>query len=165
MNRYGKTETIVLDNGYHLRVYSENGRLIVKSNDYYGHDPRFIDVGVEEDVSGTVLGTPVRLKGRLEFVQTGANKFLVLPMNKVMGDGLLSRLVVVENSGLSILRVTGEGFEKAFETSKQKGLMAAFRVIPHKNGKGARVYTLRLDKDILTKKTFSTLSTYEWPTE
>ncbi len=44
LNRDGKPETIVLDNGYHLRVYSENGRLIVKSNDYYGHDPRLIDV-------------------------------------------------------------------------------------------------------------------------
>lgn len=165
LNRDGTPETIVLDNEYHLRVYSQIGRLIVKSNDYYGHDPRFIDVGVEEDVSGTVLGTPVRLKGRLEFVQIGPNKFLFLPMNKVMGDGLISRLVVVENSGLAILRVTGEGFEKAFESSKQKGLMASFRVIPHKNGNGARVYTLRMDKDIITNNTFSTFSTYEWLTE
>ena len=165
LNGDGTPETIVLDNEYHMRVYSENGRVVVKSNDYYGHDPRLIEVGVEEDVSGTVLGTPVRLKGRLEFVQIGSNQFLVLPMNKIMGNGLISRLVVPESSGLAVLRVTGEGFEKAFESSKQKGFMAASRVVPHKNGKGARVYTLRIDKDILTNNTFSTLSTYEWTTE
>jgi hypothetical protein len=165
LNRNGTPETIVLDNEYHLRVYSQNGRLVVKSNVYYGHDPRLIDVGVDEDASGAVLGTPVRLKGRLEFVQIGTSQFLALPMNKIMGNGLISRLVVPENSGLALLRVTGEGFEKAFESSKQKGFMAAFRIIPHKNGKGARVYTLRIDKDIITNNTYSTFSTYEWPTE
>ena len=165
LNGNGTPETIVLDNEYHLRVYSENARLIVKSNDYYGHDPRLIEVGVEYDASGAILGTPVRLKGRLEFVQIGTNQFLVLPMNKIMGNGLISRLVVPENSGLALLKVTGEGFEKAFESSKQKGFMAASRVIPHKNGKGARVYTLRIDKDILTSNTYSTFSTYEWPAE
>ncbi|MZH03448.1 MAG: VCBS repeat-containing protein, partial [Nitrospinae bacterium] len=165
LNRDGTPETIVLDNEYHMRVYSQNGRLIVKSNNYYGHDPRQIEVGVEYDASGAILGTPVRLKGRLEFVQIGADQFLILPLNKLMGGGLLSRLVVVENSGLSILRVTGEGFEKAFESSKQKGFMAAFRVIPYKTGKGARVYTLRVDKDFITKSAYSTISTYEWPTE
>jgi len=165
LNGDGTPETIVLDNEYHMRVYSENGRVVVKSNDYYGHDPRLIEVGVEEDVSGTVLGTPVRLKGRLEFVQIGSNQFLVLPMNKIMGNGLISRLVVPESSGLAVLKVTGEGFEKAFESSKQKGFMAASRVVPHKNGKGARVYTLRIDKDILKNNTFSTLSTYDWTTE
>ena len=107
----------------------------------------------------------MRVKGRLEFVQIGTNQFLVLPMNKVMGNGLISRLVVPENSGLALLRVTGEGFEKAFDSSKQKGFMAAFRVIHNKNGKGARVYTLRIDKDIITNNTHSTFSTYEWATE
>ena len=165
LNRDGTPETIVLDNDYHLRVYSQNGRLVVKSNDYYGHDPRLIDVGVEYDASGAILGTPVRLKGRLEFVQMGAIQFLVLPKNNIVGDGLISRLVVPEDSGLALLRVTGEGFEKAFETSKQKGLMAAFRVIPNKNARGARVYTLRIDQNIITKSTYSTISTYEWPTE
>ena len=165
LNGDGKPETIVLDNDYHLRVYSQNGRLVVKSNDYYGHDPRLIEVGVEEDVSGTILGAPVRLKGRLEFVQLGANKFLVLPMNKIMGNGLISRLVVPESSGLALLRVTGEGFEKAFNSSKQKGFMAAFRVIPYKGGKSARVYALRIDKNIITNNTYSTLTTYDWPVE
>ena len=165
LNGDGTPETIILDNGYHLRVYSENGKLIVKSNDYYGHDPRLIEVGVEEDVSGTVLGTPVRLKGRLEFVQIGSNKFLALPMNKILGNGLISRLVVPENSGLALLKVTGEGFEKAFESSKQKGFMAAYRIVPYKDGRGAQVYTLRIDKDIIRNNTYSTITTYDWPLE
>lgn len=163
LNDNGKADTVVLDNSYHLRVYSPEGRLVVKSSDYYGHDPRLVDVGVVEDVSGTRLGTPVRFKGRLEFVKVGNERYLVLPMNQTLGGGLLNRLVIVENSGLALLRLTREGFDKAFETSKQKGFMAASRVTPHKNGKGARVYTLRTDKDILTNNTNSTFSTYEWP--
>ena len=166
LNGNGTPETIVLDNKYHLRVYSPNGRLVVKSDDYYGHDPRLIDVGVREDIAGIVQqGEPVRFKGRLEFVKMGTNRYLVLPMNHAMGDGFLDRLVVVENSGLALLRLTGEGFAKAFESSKQKGFLATYRVIPHKKGAGAGVYILRVDKGILTNNVFSTLSTYEWPGE
>jgi hypothetical protein len=165
LNGNGKPDTILLDNSYNLRVYSPKGRLIVKSNEYYGHDPRFIDVGVLEDVSGTALGAPIRFKGRLEFVKIGNERFLVIPMNQTLGDGLLNRLVIVENSGLAVLRLTREGFNKAFESSKQKGFMAASRVITGKNGKGAEVYTLRNYEEILTKITHSTFSTYEWPTK
>ncbi len=164
LNGNGTPETIVLDNKYHLRVYSSDGKLIVKSSDYYGRDPRLIDVGVQEDIVGIVQqGEPVRFKGRLEFVKIGTNRYLLLPMNFALGGGLLGRLVVVDNSGLASLRLTREGFEKAFESGKQKGFMASYRVVPHK--KGAQVYTLRVDKDILTNKVFSTLSTYEWPAE
>ena len=162
INGNGTPETIVLDNAYHLRAYSASGRMLVKSNTYYGHDPRIIDVGVEEDVSGTVLGTPVRLKGRLEFAKTGANKFLFIPMNKVVGNGLISRLVLVNNSGVAVLRMTGEGFEKAFESNMQKGFLASFRVIPNKKKEGAEVYMLRVDKDFFTNKTFSTISAYSF---
>jgi len=55
LNANGLQDTILLDKDYHLRVYSAKGRLIVKSNDYYGHDPRMIDVGIEEDSSGAVI--------------------------------------------------------------------------------------------------------------
>jgi len=41
--------------------------------------------------------------------------------------------------------------------------MAASRVVPRKNGKGAAVYMLRNDQDILTNRIKSTFSTYEWP--
>jgi hypothetical protein len=162
LNGNGAPETIVLDNNYHLRVYSPNGRLVVKSNDYYGHDPRLIEVGVKEEISGIVQqGEPVRFKGRLQFVKMGGSRYLVLPMNQNAGGGFLDRMVIVENSGLAVLRLTGEGFEKAFESSKQKGFLGTFRVIPHKNGGG--VYILRVDKGLWNKAVFSTLSTYEWP--
>ena len=42
-------ETVILDNNYHLRVYSPNGKVIVKSDAYYGHDPRLIEVGVVDE--------------------------------------------------------------------------------------------------------------------
>jgi hypothetical protein len=163
LNGNGVAETILLDNSYHLRIYSQKGTIIVKSNDYYGHDPRMIDVGVEEDVSGVREGDPVRFKGRLEFVRVGGSRYLVLPMNHTVGGGLLTKLVVVENSGLALLKVTSEGFEKAFESSKQKGFMAASRVIPNKNGKGARVYMLRTEQDMLRSGARSSFSTYDWP--
>ena len=162
LNGNGTPETIILDNKFHLRVYSQNGDLVIKSDEYFGHDPRLIDVGVVEDIPGLHQGEPVRFKGRLEFVQLGANRYLVLPMNKTLGGGFLNRLVVVENSGLALLRLTGEGFEKAFESSKQKGFLSSFRAIPHKNGAGAGVYVLRVNKDILTNAVHSTLTTYEW---
>jgi len=161
LNGNGITETIVLDNNYHLRVYSSKGRLVVKSSDYYGHDPRIIDVGVKEEITGVVRqGVPVRFKGRLQFVKMGGERYLVLPMNHNLGNGFLDRLVIVENSGLALLRLTGEGFEKAFESSKQKGFLATYRVIP--GTKEAEVYILRVDDSLMTKKAFSTLSSYEW---
>jgi hypothetical protein len=162
LNKDGAPETIILDKNYHLRVYSPNGRLVVKSSDYYGHDPRLIEVGIKEEIGGLITqGERVRFRGRLQFVKVGGVPYLVLPINHNLGDGYLDRLVVVENSGLALLRLTGEGFEKAFETSKVKGFLGTFRVIPHKNGAG--VYVLRVDKSLINKAAFSTLSTYEWP--
>lgn len=163
LNGDGDAETIILDNSYHLRVYSSKGRLIVKSSDYYGHDPRLIEIGLQEDAGGVRQGTSVRFKGRLEFAAIGDNRFLALPMNHAVAGGLLSKLIIVENSGLALLRLTGEGFDKAFESSKQRGFLAASRVVPRKNGAGADVYMLRIDKDIITNNALSTLSIYEWP--
>jgi hypothetical protein len=164
LNGNGTAETIVLDNNYHLRVYSSDGRLVVKSSDYYGHDPRLIEVGVKEEITGVVRqGDPVRFKGRLQFVKIGGSRFLLLPMNYNAGGGFLDRLVIVENSGLALLRLTREGFEKAYESSKQKGFLGTYRVIPHKNGAG--VYVLRVDQEIRAKNVSSTLSTYEWSAE
>jgi hypothetical protein len=166
LNGNGRSETAILDNNYHLRVYSSEGKIVVKSSDYYGHDPRLIDVGVQEDTAGAVQkGQSYRFKGRLEFVKVAGDRYLFLPKNHNAGDGFLDRLVIVDNSGLTMLKMTGEGFEKAYESGKQKGFMANYRVIPHK--KGASVYTLRVDNDVwVTKKqTSSTFSTYEWPTK
>jgi hypothetical protein len=169
-------ETVILDNDYHLRVYSSKGKIVVKSDAYYGHDPRLIDVGVVDEGFGNLTtgakntgrGEPVRYKGRLQFVKNGSRRFLVLPKNYTAGSGLLTELVIVENSGIAILGVNREGFERFFESSKQKGFLTAFRVVPRRDNTGADVYILRTDKSFtlsaLTKGT-SSFSTYFWKAE
>ena len=166
-------ETVILDKQYHLRVYSQKGKTIIKSDDYYGHDPRLIDVGVVDEGFGNVAvgsdnisrGKEVRYKGRLQFVKNGSSRFLILPKNYSAGGGLLSELVVVENSGIAILGVNREGFERFFESNKQKGFLAAFKVVPRKDSTGADVHILRTNKDFalsaMTKGT-SSFSTYFW---
>ncbi len=164
LNGNGTAETVMLDDNSRLRIYTPSGKLIVKSSDYYGHDPRLIDVGVKEEITGVVRqGDPVRFRGRLQFVKIGGDRFLLLPRNHNAGDGFLDRLVIVEGSGLTLLRLTAEGFEKAYESTKQKGFLGNYRVIPRKNGAGADVYMLRVDKTTWAKNVSSTLSTYEWP--
>ncbi|MZH13953.1 MAG: VCBS repeat-containing protein [Nitrospinae bacterium] len=168
-------DTVILDDEYHLRVYAPNGKLAVKSDEYYGHDPRLVDVGVVDEGFGNLTtgasvigrGQAVRYKNRLQFVKNGGHRFLVLPKNYVAGDGLLNQLIIVENSGLAILGVNREGFERLFETSKQKGYLGAFRVVPRKGNAGADVHILRTEKDYInesSKKT-STFSTYFWKPE
>ena len=168
-------DTVILDDEYHLRVYAPNGKLAVKSDEYYGHDPRLIDVGVVDEGFGNLTtgasvigrGQAVRYKNRLQFVKNGGHRFLVLPKNYVAGGGLLNQLIIVENSGLAILGVNREGFERLFETSKQKGYLGAFRVVPRKGNAGADVHILRTEKDYInesSKKT-STFSTYFWKPE
>ena len=167
-------DTIILDDKYHLRVYSPEGRVIVKSDEYYGHDPRFIDVGVVEEFGGLASGSnnitrakAVRYKSRLQFVKNGSRRFLVLPKNYVAGNGMLDQMVIVENSGLAILGVNREGFERLFESGKQKGYLGAFRVVPRKGNAGADVYIVRIDKDYVseTSPMTSTFSTYFWEAE
>ena len=168
-------DTVILDDEYHLRVYAPNGKLAVKSDEYYGHDPRLVDVGVVDEGFGNLTtgasvigrGQAVRYKNRLQFVKNGGHRFLVLPKNYVAGDGLLNQLIIVENSGLAILGVNREGFERLFETSKQKGYLGAFRVVPRKGNAGADVHILRTEKSYInesSKKT-STFSTYFWKPE
>ena len=152
-------ETVVLDNNYHLRVYSPSGKVIVKSDAYYGHDPRLIEVGVvDEELGNLTTGGgesvgregPVRYKGRLQFVKNGGRRFLVLPKNYVAGGGLINQLVIVNNSGLVILGVNREGFEKVLESNKQKGFLAAFRVVPRKGNAGADVHILRTERNFIS---------------
>jgi len=170
-------ETVILDNNYHLRVYSPSGKVLVKSDAYYGHDPRFIEVGVVDEELGNLTNgggetvgreDPVRYKGRLEFVKNGGRRFLVLPKNYVAGSGLLGNLVMVNNSGLAILGINRDGFERVFESSKQKGFLAAFRVVPRKGNTGADVHILRTEKNFISnavKGGVSDFSTYFWKTE
>jgi hypothetical protein len=161
-------ETVILDNNYHLRVYAPNGKVIVKSDEYYGRDPRLIDTGIADEVGGSLRGEPVRYKSRLEFVKNGSRRFLVLPKNHTAGNGLLERLVIVNNSNLAILGINREGFEKVFESNKQKGYLGAFRVIPRKGNAGADVHILRTEKSFTSSDASvgtSTFSTYFWKAE
>ena len=125
-------ETIFLDNNYHLRVYSPGGRLLVSSNEYFGHDPRLIEVGLKDQVDGTFIDypdapQPIRFKSKLQLIQHNAQKFLLVPKNHRTGS-FLSKLVIVKNSSLVILSITPEGLVKAYETKKQRGYLAAFQV-------------------------------------
>ena len=170
-------ETVVLDNNYHLRVYSQNGKVLVKSEAYYGHDPRLIEVGVVDEELGNVTNgggatvgreDPVRYKGRLQFVKNGGRRYLVLPKNYPVGGGLIQNLVIVNNSGLVILGVNREGFENFLETNKQKGFLAAFRVVPRKGNAGADVHILRTERNFISNAVtggISDFSTYFWKTE
>jgi hypothetical protein len=102
-----------------------------------------------------------RYKSRLQFVKNGSRRFLVLPKNYVAGNGMLDQIVIVENSGLAILGVNREGFERLFESDKQKGYLGAFRVVPRKGNAGADVFIVRIDKDYVSEtspmtSTFST---------
>jgi hypothetical protein len=147
--------------------------VIVKSDAYYGHDPRFIEVGVVDEGLGNLTNgsdnvgreEPVRYKGRLQFVKNGDRRFLVLPKNYETGNGLLSQSVIVNNSGLVILGLNREGFEKVLESNKQKGFLAAFRVVPRKGNAGADVHILRTERSFISNAVsggMSNFSTYFW---
>ena len=115
-------ETIFLDNNYHLRVYSPGGRLLVSSNEYFGHDPRLIEVGLKDVVEGTFMDhpdapQPIHFKGKLQLIQHNAQKFLLVPKNYRTGS-FLAKLVIVKNSSLVILSITREGFAKGLRDEK-----------------------------------------------
>lgn len=164
LNANGLQDTILLDKDYHLRVYSAKGRLIVKSNDYYGHDPRMIDVGIEEDSSGAVIeGKPVSFRGRLELVKANGKKFLLLPKNHMFGGGEFVKTAIVENGSIVVLNVTREGFEKVFETKKQRGYLAAYQAVDLLGDEKPKVHVAIVSKEglILGEET-SVMYTYGW---
>ncbi|MBQ09349.1 MAG: hypothetical protein CMD96_06125 [Gammaproteobacteria bacterium] len=158
-----KKNLILLDKDYFLRVYSPNGRLLVKSDEYYGHDPRVIDTGVKEELGGVIReGEPVNFKGRLQLVKNGHNNFLLLPKNYRLGGKLLSNMVIVNSSSLVILEITEEGFEKIVETKKQKGFMAAYQVRDYPKTNEKKIHAATVQEGGLTGKTRSTMFTYNW---
>ncbi|MDH5761976.1 MAG: VCBS repeat-containing protein [Nitrospinota bacterium] len=161
-------ETIILDKNYHLRVYSPGGRLLVSSNEYFGHDPRIIEVGLKDQVAGTFIDSPdtpqpVRFKGRLQLIQHNARKYLFVPRNHRTGS-FLSKLVIVKNSSLVILGITPEGLEKAYETKKQRGYLAAFQVVESAGKKPRQVHVASVADHggFLGDKMISTIYTYDW---
>jgi hypothetical protein len=164
INLDGKIETLMLDNGYHLRVYSATGSLIIQSDEYYGHDPRLIDIGVVRQVSGLeVQGKPERYRGRLLLEKFGNKRFILIPKNHTFGGGLLSSLVLVNNSNLVIMSAQEEGFKKVAETKKQKGYLAAFQVasFPGENKK-KKIYVATVEKGGIASETESSIFIYDW---
>jgi len=137
--------------------------LLIKSDEYYGHDPRLIDIGVVRQVSSLeVQGQPVRFRGRLLLESFGDKRFILVPKNHTFGGGLLSNLILVNNSNLVILGIKKDGLEKVTETKKQKGYLAAFQVasFPQENRKN--IYVATVEKGGLTSKTVSSIFTYHW---
>ena len=163
VSRNKKKNTIILDKDYHLRIYSPDGSLLVKSDAYYGHDPRVIDTGVKEEMGGVVQqGEPVHYRGRLQFVKSGGKKFLLIPKNYRAGGKLFSKMVVVNNSSLVILEITEEGFEKVVETKKQKGYIAAYQVMDSLKAEQKKIHVVTVQKGPMVEKAKSTIFTYDW---
>jgi len=170
-------ETIMLDGDYHLRVYSPEGRLLVKSDDYFGRDPRTISVGVVEDISimgpaegATVIkdlttvnqGEPVYFKGRLELIKQGENRYLLLPVNHSAGGELFPGFGSVENSSLAILSITREGMKKVFETQKQSGYLAGLHSFPAQEGQPEQVLVVTVEEKTKNGGDRSLISAYAW---
>lgn len=161
-------ETLFLDNNYHLRVYSPGGRLLVSSDEYFGHDPRIIEVGLKEQVAGTFINypgapKPVRFKGRLQLIQHNAQKYILIPRNHRTGS-FLSKLVIVKNSSLVVLGVNREGLKKVYETKKQRGYLAAYQVVSSSNRGQKQVHVAHVTNQggFLVEKKISSIYTYTW---
>ncbi len=165
INGDGKDEIVMLDKDYHLRVYSASGRVLVQSNEYYGNDPRFIDVASSNIGTITNEGKPVRFRGRLQFIRQGKNRYLLLPKNISAGGSFLPGLNLDLNSSVVVLGLNREGLEKSFETKKQKGYLAAYQVVSAGENQPVRLHKATVEERALGGKTISTIYTYLWRTE
>ena len=161
-------QTIFLDNNYKLRVYSSGGRLLVSSNEYFGHDPRLIEVGVHDVVTGVSNhpeeSQPVRFKGRPQLVRQSARRFLLLPKNHRTGGSFLESLVSISDASLVFFAVSEEGLSKVHETKKQTGYLAAFQVVDIDNSSGKQVHVATVSNrgGFFKGQTISTMYTYSW---
>ncbi len=161
-------ETIFLDSNYHLRVYSAKGRLLVKSDEYYGHDPRVIDVALKEQIpgihnsDGDVQAVPYR--GRLSASHKGKQRFLLIPHNHRFGGSFVDKMTVVNNSSLVVLGIDREGVHKVFETRKQSGYLAAHGIAPASDPTRKWVHSVHVARlgDLGLGKKISTIFTYSW---
>tara|TARA_B100000686_G_C16790956_1_gene978677 strand:+ start:486 stop:2336 length:1851 start_codon:yes stop_codon:yes gene_type:complete len=157
-------ETIILDNDYHLRVYSPTGDLLLRSDEYYGHDPRVMDIGIRAtwaemaDMPGRV--SPVHFKGRLALRESQGRRFLLVPRNHRLGGQFLERTVIINNCGLVIFELVTEGLKKVFELEKQKGYIAAYRVVGE--GDNSKIHLAAVSRGKFGRKTKSTIFTYDW---
>ncbi len=155
-------DTIILDNDFYLRVYSPDGRIVFKSEEYFGHDPRLNSLGVREDSSGLVIeGKPVSYKGRVGLIQRNKERFLALPKNHRMGGSLMGSMVVVNSNSLMVHSVEKDGIEKYFETKKQKGYQASFQVVDGPDA-AKQVYIGSVEKAGRGSEGLSSLVLYNW---
>ncbi len=161
-------ETLFLDNDYKLRVYSSGGRLLVISDEYFGHDPRMIEVGLKEQIAGTFIDNPdvpqpVPYKGRLQLVRHHTRKYLLVPKNHRTGS-FLSKLVIIKNSSLVVLEADSEGLKKVYETGKQPGYLAGYQAVDS-NVEGQKRVHVAMVADrggFFSNKEVSTIYTYDW---
>ena len=164
-------EVIFLDSDYHLRVYSLTGKLLVKSDDYYGHDPRVIDVALKEQIPGLHNPDgdiqPVNYRGRLRLVQIGAKRYLLVPRNHRLGGTFVDKLTIVNNSSLTVLGIDREGMHKVHETRPQPGYLAAYQVAeaPDSRHKLVHVVNVTQEGQLGLGKKISTIYTYRWQLE
>lgn len=164
-------EIIVLDKNYKLRVYSSDGRLLVKSDEYYGHDPRLIDVGLVQ-YDDSVLGgsinpdipQPVNYRGRILSVNHHGKRFLLIPKNNRFGGSVLSGLTAVNSCNVVFLGVHKEGLDKIFETKNQKGYLAAFNTTDIKGSRSKLIHVATVaDKGgAFRDEIVTTFFTYLW---
>ena len=72
-------------------------------------------------------------------------------------------LAGVDTSGsIAVLGLNQDGFEKSFETRKQKGYVAAYQVAQAKGKQPARLYMATVEENALSGRPFSTIFTYFW---
>jgi hypothetical protein len=155
-------DTIILDNEFHLRVYSADGRIVYKSEEYYGHDPRLISLGVREGIGGLVReGEPVSYKGRVGLALHNKERFLTLPNNHMLGDSILGHLSIVNSNSLMVQVVGRDGIGKYFETKRQKGYQASYQVVKGK-GSGHVVYIGSVEKTGPGSEGISSVVVYRW---
>ena len=164
INGDGKNEIVILDKGSHLRVYSTSGRILVQSNEYYGRDPRVIEVGVREDVEGIVRqGEPVQYRGRLSFIRQGTKRYLLLPKIDSVTGSLVPGVVVDPQSSIAFLNLTKEGFRKSAEMRKQRGYLAGHGILKAQKNKPESLHMATVDESNGPNgQTLSTIYTYFW---
>lgn len=80
----------------------------------------------------------------------------------MFGGGSFARIAVVENCSLVVLAVTPEGFEKVFETKKQRGYLSAYQVVDLPDSSDKQVHVATVVKAGLLKKESSVIYTYDW---
>jgi hypothetical protein len=80
----------------------------------------------------------------------------------MFGGGAFARTVIVENCNLVVLGITQEGFEKVFETKKQRGYLSAYQVMDSPNSSNKQVHVATVIKAGLLGKESSIIYTYDW---